>query len=356
MIEDELLLMYNILVKAKSPYDIFKSPLNLDDVSWHYKHIIKIIHPDHYNGNAKLVYMAEEATKILNHFHQEAKDIISGKAFKPISSFNNTVYDTYFKIKNYEYSISSKYINDNFCKVYFGERKLTLTDSELICLKISNDIDDNFLLQNESHLLKKIMHKSMPILLDNFISNDGNEVNVMRRIDESYDLVKIKEMFPGGVPQEHVVWMMDRLLSVIGYLHINNVIHGAIEPGNILITPSNHNATLIDYTFAIVDAHEPDAKYYGVNDFSAPEIDGSIKPHPATDMYSFGKVMEYIITDNKGIYPIKVDKRIKKFISGFLEKDPLKRSNDAWKSWHELKLMRKEIFGSMNQFLSFNIK
>jgi hypothetical protein len=65
--------------------------------------------------------------------------------------------------------------------------------------------------------------------------------------------------------------------------------------------------------------------------------------------------MEYIMLDNKGVYPTSVDKRIKDFLSGFLQKDPSRRVNDAWKSWHELKVIREKVFGSKNQFLTFDV-
>lgn len=342
-------------MKAKCPTDIFGSPLTSDNVTTYYKSIVKITHPDHYNGNRKLVYVAEEATKILNSYYKEAKDTIEGKTPPSNTSFKNVVYDTYFKTGDCEYWLSNKFIDDNFCRVYMGERK-SPTGNEDICLKISKDPEDNYLLINESEILKKISHKSMPILVDTFVTNDGNEANVIRKVNESYDLIKIKEMYPDGVSQEHVVWMMDRLLSVMGYLHINNVIHGGIEPGNILITPYNHNATLIDYIFAIDEANKPGMKYSGVNEFSAPEISKGSKPHPATDMYSLGKVMEYIITDNNGEFKNDVDSRLKNFISGFTQKNPSERASDAWEYWYKLRSLREEIFGARNQFLPFNIK
>jgi hypothetical protein len=356
MDDDDLLRIYAVLVKANIPSDIFGLPLTLDNVSEKYKNLIRITHPDHYNGNKKLLFVAEEATKILNQFYQDAKNTLSGST-SPINSSTTTStgYDSHFTVGDCEYNISDTFIDDNFCRVYFGER-ITSAGKTDVCLKISKDIDDNHLMTNESQVLQKLSHKSIPVFVDKFISEDGYEVNVIKRIPESYDLAKIKEKYPNGIPQEHVVWMMDRLLSVIGYLHTNNIIHGGIEPSNILITPNNHNATLLDYAFTIDDAINSDAKYSGVNDFSAPEIDGDIVPHPSADMYSFGKTMEYIIGGNKGVYPSNVDKRLIKFISGFLEEDPSERSSDAWESWHELKSLRKEIFGSGNQFLSFNIK
>jgi serine/threonine protein kinase len=357
--QDELCRLYAILVRSKSSEDIFGviTPSSLDVVERHYKNIVRLIHPDLYHGDARLMHMAEESTKILNYYHQEARDVISGKVSmsNTISSNNNTVYDTHFRMGGYDYNITSKFIDDNFCRIYFGERTAGSNGSEDICLKISKDTDDNHLLYNEARILKKVVHKSMPVFLDSFISNDGNAVNVMRWINRSYSLLEIKEKFPQGLPQEHAVWIMDRLLSVIGYLHINNVIHGGIEPSDILITPSNHNAILLDYLFAIDDASEPGTKYYGVNEFSAPEINGDAVPHPAADMYSFGKVMEYMMVDERRNFPGIVDKRIKRFIEGLLVEDPANRVSDAWEYWHKLKVMRKEIFGSKNQFIPFNV-
>jgi serine/threonine-protein kinase Stk1 len=353
--KDELYRMYDILVKAKGPDDIFGTILssNFDDIEKHYKNIVRITHPDLFNSDATLRHMAEEATKLLNQYYQESKDIVSGKVSKSAPHVNIT-YNSQFIIKDIEYNFSDKFIEDDFCRVYFGERK-TPTKIEDICLKISKDIDDNHLLINESDILKRVVHKSMPIFLENFTTMTGNEVNIIRRVNNVYTLDELKTMFTGGVPQEHVVWMMDRLLSVIGYLHSNNVIHGGIEPSNILISPHNHNAILIDYALAIDNASESGAQYNGINDFSAPEIDIDTSPHPVTDLYSFGKVMEYIITDNKQDFPYSVDKRIQDFIVSFLQK-PAKRPNDAWESWNKLTRIREQVFGSKHQFIPFEVK
>ena len=268
---------------------------------------------------------------------------------------NNPKYSTTFKNGNVEYGISNKYKDDNFCRVYSGERK-TDNGIESIHLKVAKEISDNYLLKNESRVLKKISHKSIPLLVDTFTINDGYEANVIRTISRSYSINEIKEVYPDGVNQEHAVWMMDRLLSVIGYLHTNNIIHGGIEPSNILITPHNHNAILIDYVFAIDDANKPGKKYLGLNDFSAPEIGKSSKPHPVTDMYSLGKTIEYIMTDKNGEYQNDVDEKLKNYLSCFTQKEPKYRVKDAWKQWLRLKELRVDLFGSRNQFLPFSVK
>ena len=69
---DDLIKIYTMLVRAKTPYDVFGSPLILEKVVVRYKSLVSIIHPDH---NRDSLPLAEEATKILNAFYKEAADL-----------------------------------------------------------------------------------------------------------------------------------------------------------------------------------------------------------------------------------------------------------------------------------------
>jgi len=215
----------------------------------------------------------------------------------------------------------------------------------------------NNFIANEAEILKNVQHKSLPVLLDSFQLDDGRKANVMRRIEDGYDLYSLREYFPEGLNQKHVCWVLERLLSVLGFLHINNVVHGAIEPGNIIVTPENHNGFLIDFLLSIPDAASHNAKYVAVNDYSAPEIRAGVKPHPSSDMYSLGKSMVYLIGgDEKTLeFPSDVDPTIVRFIRGFLKSDPAKRANDAWKYYHKLRKLRDELFGADRPFEELKI-
>ena len=272
--DNSFVIIYQHLVKARSPEEVFGTFKSADSkeqllqLKHNYKFLISQVHPDKHDSDPKEKHMAGEATSILTDYYKVAQENISAGIYGTSTTKRHPHKDTKmeFSVNGYDYIIFSDSIEGDFCQVYYGERSAE-GELENICLKVVNDIADNELMLNEL-LLKPIQHKSLPIYLDSFQIEDVRRANVLRRIEESYDLHALRESFPNGLPQEHSVWVMDRLLSVLGYLHTNNVIHGSIEPGNILVTTQNHNGFLIDFLLAISDAHLKSAKYVGGNELA----------------------------------------------------------------------------------------
>ncbi len=361
---DNLNVAYSNIVTARTPEDIF-GKLKARDIKGQeaelkklYHYFARIVHPDAYSGDSKAGYMAEEAFKHLISHYESALERVKNQVYGVdyTARAPHGAGEMTFSVGSREYRIFSHVVEGDFCQVYFGEMSDNGT-LEKICLKVPRDNKDNGLLVTESQILRSIQHKSLPVLLDSFEMKDRRRANVLRQVEDSYDLQTLRGYFPRGLPQEHAVWVLDRLLSVLGFLHINLVIHGSIEPGNILVTPHNHNGFLIDFLLAVPEANQASAKYVAVNDYSAPEILQGAKPHPASDMYSLGKSMLYLLggdAANKS-FPSGVDNRIVSFLESFLREDPYERVSNAWESWHELKDLRTKVFGAPSQFLELRI-
>ena len=357
-------IIYQNLVRARTPEEVFGTFKSTDpteqlaELKKQYRYLILQVHPDKHTFDAKEQHMAGEATSILAGYYNTVRESISNGTYGTGTTRRHTHRDTEmtFSVNGNDYTIYSESVEGDFCQVYYGERN-SGGNLENICLKVVNDLADNELMFNEAQILQAIQHKSLPIYLDGFQIEDGRRANVLRRIEEGCDLYSVREYFPSGLPQEHAVWVMDRLLSVVGYLHVNNAIHGSIEPGNIMITPYNHNGILLDFLLAVPDAHLDGKKYVGINDFSAPEIKAGARPHPSSDMFSLGKSMLFLLGGdiNRLELPKGTDSRLARFIQDFLESKPEIRTNDAWKAWHELKELRKKIYGAPSQFLELKL-
>lgn len=82
-------------------------------------------------------------------------------------------------------------------------------------------------------------------------SHDGRPVTVFR-YKNRYDwtLADVIREYPGGVDPETMVWMWNRTLTLVGWLQMNAVAHGALVPGHMLIHPVNHGMTFIDWAYA----------------------------------------------------------------------------------------------------------
>lgn len=364
----EFELIYGQIVRASSPQDVFGQLGNgsvserESEVRHTYRHLARTVHPDLYS-DPRLKHMADEAMSELGKLYKQALDQVEDNTYDQKSpvrrSSGKSNSTSEFTAGSTHFQVTGESIGGDFCQVLFAEATYQDGKSENVVLKLPYDPKDNDLLANEAEILAAVTHKSLPIFLDTFGVSDDRRVNVLRRVSESRDLVEVKKRYPAGLPPEHVVWILDRLLSVVGFLHISNVIHAAIEPANILVVPGNHNAVLIDYLLAISNANQKGACYKGVNSFTAPEVANDPKrpPHPAADIYSLGLTMLDLLGGDilTQSFPSSVDRRIVSFIQSFLVKDPARRASDAWGSYQTLKLLRKEVFGASNQFLPLNL-
>ena len=177
--------------------------------------------------------------------------------------------------------------------------------------------------------------------------NDTNAI-LMREV-KGITMPELSEQYKKGVPAEHVMWMLERLLSVVGYLHSNCVVHGNIKPENIIINKDNHNVSLLGFSFCIPNANTAEAQYKIVNDYyTAPEVNKTARVLPSSDVYSIGKIAIKLLggdISSNGM-PISVYARVRAFIRKMVSSSLSDRPNDAWKLWSELIKLRNEVFGT----------
>lgn len=358
--QTELELFHTNLCKVSCPEMVFgglkgTKDEQLQQLKKIYRGFLLQFHSDKH-PDPKENHIANDVSAMLNNFNAEAKKKIEQGIYGQFnkSAAKNPI--TVFQVGHIEYRIFQHLAEGDFSNVFLGESQSANGNVEEVCFKIVNDPEDSDLLGNEAKILRSIHHQSLQILLDHFVTADKKVISVFKYIP-GYDFVTLREKFPTGVPQEHAVWMLDRLLSVLGYIHINKIVHGCIAPSNIMVVPNIHNALLLDFVFAIQNP-QPTDKFEGHNDFSAPEVkSGKYPASQQSDIYALGKCMQYILggdiaTDE---FPNHIDKRIVRFLSELLIKDPNHRSDDAWGLWHQLKKLRTEVFGAPSQFLPFNV-
>jgi serine/threonine protein kinase len=259
-----------------------------------------------------------------------------------------------FEIKTHgrTYRVTEHMLETEYSNIYKAEFKAEDGNVGHVCIKIALSADDNDLFLNEARVLKLLSHKSLPVFLEMFKTVDG-QVSIVTRLIEGIDLLSLREKKPQGLSEDHVMWVFERLLSVLGFMHANKVIHGNIEPGNIMIRPHDHNAFLVDFIFSIVDPLNTGMTYKGFTEtYSAPEVFAKKSPIPPSDLFSLAKCMIYLLGGNpeNDEFPIHMDTRIVKFIRQFLLPNPMHRPNDAWDMWKKLHLLRDAIYGRDRQF------
>lgn len=99
--------------------------------------------------------------------------------------------------------------------------------------------------------------------------------------------------------QKNLSRFSNQLLSALKCLHENHVVYSDLKPQNIMLSQVNNDVVLIDLGYCFADAYSNTAG--ATKEFSAPEQENKGKLDITTDIYCFGKIIEYIglnITDN----------------------------------------------------------
>ena len=90
--------------------------------------------------------------------------------------------------------------------------------------------------------------------------------------------------------------LVSQLLSALKYLHERQILHLDIKPDNILITGVNNDVKLIDFGFSYTDCFSSLA--IGKTElYAAPEQLSNGEIDQRTDIYGFGKIIEYIFSE-----------------------------------------------------------
>jgi serine/threonine protein kinase len=157
------------------------------------------------------------------------------------------------------------------------------------------------------------------------------------------------EEYPNGVDAEHVMWMLERLFSVVGYLHSNRIVHGNIKPEHVIINKKNHNVSLCGFSLCITEADKPTARYKVANEiYSPPEVSKTAQVLPCADIYAVGKLAVLLLggdVKNNGM-PAIVDENIREFVRKLVITNYKTRPNDAWELWDEVITLRKKLYKS----------
>lgn len=334
--------IYEKLIASIRPIDFFGDVCDSDALNKLYKKYCKIVHPDLVSENEK--FYANESIVILNRLYdQGVKELSDGLYNVASSSEKYKKSNPLFEIETGEksYTFFEHVASGDIADVYKG-----VSEGNVCFIKIPYEAKDGDLIDNEFEILTKVRHQSLPYVESKIIIN-GSKAIVSREV-EGITCSELLKQYPNGVPAEHVMWMVERLLSVVGFLHYNCIVHGNITPDNIMINKKNHNVTLFGFSFAIQRANEETARYKFFNDYySAPEIGKKIRVEPSTDIYSIGKIAILLMGGNvsNGGMPLNIDRRVRDFIRGMCKEDPICRSNDAWMLYSQLQELRTSVYG-----------
>ena len=121
----------------------------------------------------------------------------------------------------------------------------------------------------------------------------GNWALVQEWVD-GHDLREVMKSYPGGAPNDLLGRIGQQIAEGLSYLHVNNILHLNVSPGNIIFNSSRSTLKLRDYglrTFKL--ANFAKNNYHGNPRYVACEV--MMRQHDnistASDVWSWGFVM-----------------------------------------------------------------
>lgn len=227
---------------------------------------------------------------------------------------------------------------------------------------VAKTADHNLYVQNSLRNLDTLhgeevpQWKHLPLVLDRFQSG-GRVGLVLRKISGfTLDDVRAHPRHVKGIDQRHMIWMLDRLLSCLGYVHRRGIVHTALSPSNIVIQPANHNVVLRGWESAILNpAMSGERAKKSDTLFTPPEIREGGPVGPWSDIYSLGMVMIWMLGGDpeKLTLPTGVEPKIGDFLRRMVQGDPYRRPVDAWALYDEENRIKDALWP--RRFLHFDM-
>jgi serine/threonine protein kinase len=178
-------------------------------------------------------------------------------------------------------------------------------------LKIVRSPKDNDLMANEISTLKSIqglkcktLNAFVPTVLDSFKASDRQAVVTSIAEDELrtggietlLPLSEIVALHPGPLDFRHVVWMSNRLLTTLCFVHEAGIVHGSITPDHLMFGPESHMMRLVDWSYAVTAKSKSCIKAISKKNATLYPIEvyRKLAPVPATDLFMWAKVVYHL--------------------------------------------------------------
>ena len=211
-------------------------------------------------------------------------------------------------------------------------------------VRVAHTCDDNLYLNNEIRILDRLHRKVddkdlgywryLPFVFGRFSA--GRRIGIVYRWFEGITAtnVRMNSLHKDGLDQRHVIWIYDRMINLLGYVHARGVIHGRIDPDRLWVRPSNHNVMLTGWNQAVYkpvitgERMSPQV----LTPFVAPEVNKTGEVGPWTDIYSLGKCMIWLLGGNPAtnMIPDSVHEKVQRFFLSTVRENPRARPQDAW--------------------------
>jgi serine/threonine protein kinase len=324
-----------------------------------FRSLMQLYHPDFYARQPSELFHVTEIAKSINSLHQQAIAKIKVGTY-------GCDYKGMIQTSLHNYYLTDLLVEGSFADIYRGyytDLQNSAQPRKDVVIKIISDLACNSLVEQEIAFYRTLDHFCFPNYIENFRTPQGKKGIVLSHITDGYDLIELLRVYKQqyqapGLSQEHLFWILDRFLSALGFLHERGILHGNIQPDNLMIQPQNHNGLLIDFLHCRIHPSQDDVFTVVNTAYCAPEVlTRRFKPHPVSDIFALGVCMIEMLDGRNGRLEDAVDLHpsLRMLLQKMVLPDPTKRADDAWALAAELKKLRQQLYGAKPNFIPLNI-
>lgn len=226
----------------------------------------------------------------------------------------------------------------------------------LYLLKVARAPEGNAHLDNERKTLttlsdaagKTTYRHYLPALVDSFATLDRSprRINVFRWEPGFHTLEQVHEQHP-ALDGRHLAWIFKRLLTVLGFSHRQNRIHGAVLPCHTLIHAAGHGLRLVGWGRSVAVGRRIPSLPTRYHDWYPAEVQQQRPASPATDLFLAARCLVYLAGGDPvtSRMPEAVPPPMQRFFKTCLLESAAMRPDDAWALMEDFDELLHALYG-----------
>jgi hypothetical protein len=188
----------------------------------------------------------------------------------------------------------------------------------------------------------------LPALADSFSTagRPPQRINVFRWEPGFHTLEQVHEQHP-ALDGRHLAWIFNRLLTVLGFCHRRNIIHGAVLPCHALIDAAGHGLRLVGWGRSVAVGERIGTVPGRYRDWYPAEVQHRRPASPATDLFLAARCLVYLAGGDPvtNRMPEAVPLPMRRFLATCLLHSASMRPDDAWALMEDFDALLYALYG-----------
>lgn len=223
-------------------------------------------------------------------------------------------------------------------------------------LKVSRIAGGDKLLDNERRKLIDLLtaaggttySRYFPVLAESFPAKDlmQRRINVFVRERAAFTLEQVHTQHP-QLDGYHLAWIFQRMLTALGFIQNQRIVHGAFLPPHVLLDVENHTLQLVGWGHSVANRETIKTISTTYKSWYPKEVLGKQSATHGTDVYMAAKCIVYLSGGNliTNQMPNSVPVPIQRFIKSCLLDGQKMRPDDSWKLIEDFENILHESYG-----------